>query len=231
MYRPAVAFTFLLANFVIVAARAEDAVPVKSHPDSAKWQDLFTRDLSNAIYPKRVWSFENGELTATEDQFIWAKKEYENFVIDLEFKNAEGANSGVMVYCTDLNNPYSHCVEIQILDDYAKKWAGIPKNWQCAAIFGHQAAKKQTVKQAGQWNRMTVTCRGPIIDVVLNGEAVTHIAMTKWTSVKKNPDGDEIPPFLGRPPLAQMPTKGYLGLQGKHHGAAIYFRNVKIKEL
>ena len=56
MYRPAIAFSFLLASFVIVAARAEDAVSVKSHPDSANWQDLFTRDLSNAIYPKGVTS-------------------------------------------------------------------------------------------------------------------------------------------------------------------------------
>ena len=231
MYRPVISFFFLLAGLVIATASAEDAARVNSHPDSAAWRDLFAPDLSNAIYPKGVWSFENGELTATEDQFIWANREYQNFVIDLEFKNAEGTNSGVMVYCTDLNNPYSHCVEIQILDDFAKKWAGIPKNWQCAAIFGHQAATKQAVKKAGQWNRMTVTCRGPIIDVVLNGEAVTHVDMTKWTSAKKNPDGSEIPPFLGRPPLAQMPTKGYVGLQGKHHGAPIYFRNVKIKEL
>lgn len=231
MYRFVVSMFFLLTGLAIAAVRADEAVAPKVHPDSTNWQDLFAPDLSNAIYPKGVWFVENGELTVSEDQFIWTKKEYENFVIDLEFKNAEGTNSGVMVYCTDLDHPYSHVVEVQVLDDYAKKWAGIPKNWQCAAIFGHQAPKKQTVKKAGQWNRMTVTCRGPMLSVALNGERVTELDMRKCTSAKTNPDGSEIPSFLGQPPLAQMPTKGRIGLQGKHHGAPIYFRNVKIKTI
>jgi hypothetical protein len=29
--------------------------------------------------------------------------------------------------------------------------------------------------------------------------------------------------------MAELPTKGRIGLQGKHAGAPIYFRNVKIK--
>jgi hypothetical protein len=28
-----------------------------------------------------------------------------------------------------------------------------------------------------------------------------------------------------------LPTRGFIGLQGKHAGAPIYFRNIKIKEL
>jgi hypothetical protein len=215
----------------VAAACGDEKPAAQVHPDSSKWQDLFSPDLSNAIYPKGVWSVQNGEFTATEDQFLWTKEPYENFVVDLEFKNGPGANSGVMVYCTDLANPYSHVVEVQILDDYAAKWAGIPKNWQCAAIFGHQAAAKQLVKKAGLWNRMTVTCRGPLISVALNGELVTELDMKKCTSAQKNPDGSDIPTFLGQPPLSQMPTKGHIGLQGKHHGAPIYFRNVKFQRL
>ncbi len=215
----------------VAAVCGDEKAPAQVHPDSSNWQDLFSPDLSNAIYPKGVWSVQNGEFTATEDQFLWTKDQYENFVVDLEFKNGPGANSGVMVYCTDLANPYSHVVEVQILDDYAAKWVGIPKNWQCAAIFGHQAATKQLVKKAGQWNRMTVTCRGPLISVALNGQLVTELDMKKCTSAKKNPDGSDIPSFLGQPPLAQMPTKGHIGLQGKHHGAPIYFRNVKFQPL
>jgi hypothetical protein len=221
----------LLAGLTIATVWADDAVSVKSHPDSTNWQNLFNPDLSNAIYPKGIWRYENGELIATEDQFIWTKKEYENFAVDLEFKNVEGSNSGVMLYCTDLNNPYSHVVEVQLLDDYAKQWASIAKNWQCAAIFGHQAPTKQMVKKPGPWNRMTVTCRGPRISVVLNGELVTELDMRKCTSAKTNPDGSEIPPFLGQPPLAQMPTKGHIGLQGSHHGVPTDFRNVKFKLL
>ena len=77
---------------------------------------------------------------------------------------------------------------------------------------------------------MLVTCKGPIIGVMLNGDPVNEIDLRKWTSAKKNPDGSDIPPWLSRP-LAELPTSGHVGLQGKHAGAPIFFRNLKIKKL
>jgi hypothetical protein len=213
-----------------VAARAGEATAPKAHPDSTGWESLFSEDLSNAIYPKGIWSFRDGVLTATEDQCIWTRKTYENFTVDLEFKTAPGTNSGVIVYSSDLKDWIPNSVEIQIADDYAPRWANSPKTWQCAAVFGHLAASKSVVKRPGQWNRMTITCRGPIIDVVLNGQPVTKIDLRKWTSAKKNPDGSDIPSWLSRP-LAKLATKGHIGLQGKHAGAPIYFRHVKVKRL
>jgi hypothetical protein len=191
---------------------------------------LIAPDLSNTVHPKGVWSFDNGVLTATEDQCIWTKKEYENFVLDLEFKNAPGTNSGVIVYCSDAKDWIPNSIEIQIADDFAERWAKSPKTWQCAAIFGRLAPTKSAVKKPGQWNRMTITCRGPMIYVLLNGQQVTEMDMRKWTDAKKNPDGSEIPPWLSKP-AAELPTKGRIGLQGKHAGAPIYFRNLKIKSI
>jgi hypothetical protein len=204
--------------------------PPKAHPDSQGWPRLLAEDLSDAVAPQGVWSFTDGVLTATEDQCIWTKKDYENFVVDLEFKTAPGTNSGVIVYCSKPNDWIPNSVEIQIADDFAPQWAKSPKTWQCAAIFGHLAAKKSVVKKPGEWNRMTVTCQGPMISVVLNGELVTEMDMRKWTSAKKNPDGSDIPPWLSKA-KAELPTKGRVGLQGKHAGAPIYFRNLKVKSL
>jgi hypothetical protein len=136
----------------------------------------------------------------------------------------------VIVYASNMENWIPNSVEIQIADDYAEKWAKAPKTWHCAAIFGHLAPTKETVKKPGEWNRMTITCRGPRIYVALNGEMVTAMDMKKWTSATKNPDGSEIPPWLSNP-LAELKTKGHIGLQGKHGGVPIYFRNVKIREL
>ena len=212
------------------AAASDPTMPPKTHPDTAGWENLFEPDLSNAVYPEGVWSFEDGLLTATKDQCIWTKKDYENFMVDLEFQNAPGTNSGVIVYCSDMNNWIPNSVEVQIADDFAKKWADSPKTWQCAAIFGHLPAKESAVKKPGQWNRMTVACKGPMIYVVLNGKLVTDMDMRKWTSAKTNPDGSKIPPWLSRP-LAELPTKGRIGFQGKHAGAPIVFRNVKILEM
>jgi len=40
----------------------------KIHPDTSKWESLFKDDLSNASFPKGVWTFNKGILTASEDQ-------------------------------------------------------------------------------------------------------------------------------------------------------------------
>ena len=200
------------------------------HPNVANWKNLFTADLSNAIFTEGVWTVEDGVLTASEDQAIWTNKDYDNFVLDLEFKTASGTNSGVVVYCSDMKNWIPNSVEIQIADDFAEKWAKSPKTWQCGAIFGHLAPSKSMVKKPGQWNRFTVTCRDQKIDVALNGERVASMDMSLWTSAKTNPDGSEIPPWLNKP-LSKAPTKGRIGLQGKHAGAPIWFRNIKIREL
>ena len=201
------------------------------HPDTTGWGDLFNADLGNTIKPEGVWSVEDGVLTATEDQAIWTEKDYDNFILDLEFKNAEGTNSGVIVYCSDISDWIPNAVEIQIADDYAEKWATSPKSWQCGAIFGHLPASEQkVVKEPGEWNHMTVYCTDQQIDVVLNGKHVTSMDMSKWTSAKTNPDGSEVPAWLSKP-KAELPTEGKIGFQGKHAGAPIYFRNMKIKEV
>jgi hypothetical protein len=215
-----------LAFFVGSYTCGEESSP---HPDAGSWDDLFEADLSDASFPPGVWSFEDGVLTATQDRCIWTQKEYDNFSLDLEFKNASGTNSGIIVYCSNRENWIPNAVEIQIADDYAEKWAKAPATWQCGAIFGHLAPSKRTVKQAGEWNRCTVTCIDKKITVALNGEVVTEMDLSRWTSSKTNPDGSDIPPWLSRP-KAELPTKGHIGLQGKHAGAPIYFRNLKIKE-
>lgn len=208
----------------------QSQVAQKGHPNSKAWDNLFAADLSDAEFPAGIWTFTDGILTASEDQCIWTKKDYKDFRLDLEFKTAEGTNSGVIVYCTDTKNWIPYSVEIQIADDFAKQWAESPKTWQCAAIFGHLAPVKSAVQKPGEWNRMTVTCRGQQIEVILNGEKVTEMNMALWTSAKTNPDGSEIPSWLSTP-FAELKTYGRIGFQGKHAGAPIFFRNLKVKEM
>jgi len=206
------------------------SLPLKSHPDTRDWQDLFKPDLSDADYTPKVWSVDKGVMTADEDQIIYSEKEYENFLLDLEFMVEPGANSGVVVYCTDKKNWIPHSVEIQILDDSHEKWATVPGTWQCASIFGHLAPSEPAGKVAGEWNRMTIACKGKMIYVVLNGKAVIEMDMNKWTSAKKNPDGSEIPEWLSTP-FSELPVKGFIGLQGKHAGAKTYYRNLKVRSI
>jgi hypothetical protein len=169
-------------------------------------------------------------MTASEDQAIWSDRDYQNFVLDLEFKTSDGANSGVVIYASDMNDWIPNSIEIQILDDYSPKWADVAKSWQCGAAFGHQGPSKRTVKKAGEWNRMTLSCHGSKIVVVLNGERINEIDLTRFTSATKNPDGSDVPSWLAKRSLSSLATKGRIGLQGKHAGAPIFFRNVRVQE-
>lgn len=223
----------LLAFILMIAATsgfAQVKLPLSGHPDTKGWADLFKTDLSDADYTPKVWTCDKGVMTADEDQIIFSKVEYENFILDLEFNVEPGANSGVVVYCTNKKDWIPHSVEIQILDDTDQKWANVPGTWQCASIFGHLAPSEKAIKKPGEWSRMTIACKGQMIYVVLNGRPVTTMDMSKWTSAKKNPDGSEIPDWLSTP-FSQLATKGYIGLQGKHAGAKTFFRNLKIRSL
>ncbi len=225
-----VALSLAISLGCLWAGHADEVSDSKPHPDSSNWDDLFAPDLSNATFPKDVWSVDDGVLTASKDECIWTKKIYDNFVLDLEFKTADGTNSGVIVYCSNPKAWIPNSVEIQIADDHSSKWSKAPKTWQCAAVFGHLPACKRTVKKPGEWNRMTIACKDRVIQVTLNGESVTEMDMSKWTSAKTNPDGSSIPEWLSKP-KAGIATFGLVGLQGKHAGAPIFFRNLKVKEL
>jgi len=202
------------------------------HPDTNGngWEDMFNSNLSNAIFPAHVWSDSAGIITATKDEALWSKDEYNNFVLDLDFMNADGTNSGVIVHASNIKDWIPHSVEIQIADDYSDEWSKAPATWQCAAIFGHQAATNKTLNKAGEWNHYTITCRGKKIWIALNGTLVNTCDMNLFTSTKTNPDGSEIPSWLSNP-MATLPLHGHIGFQGKHAGAPIYFKNIKVKRL
>jgi len=211
--------------------KGQDTAFVNPNTRSKEWQIMFNEKLSNALFPAGVWTMDKeGVLTASKDEAIWSEKAYDNFVLDLEFKNAHGTNSGVIVHASDIKEWIPHSVEIQIADDYADEWAKANPNWQCAAIFGHQAATQRTVKKAGEWNHYTITCRGRKIWVVLNGVLVNTCDMSLYTTGRNNTDGSLAPEWLPNP-MASLPLHGHVGFQGKHAGAPIYFRNIKIMEL
>lgn len=211
--------TALLLVFFISCSSKSDFVP------------LFNDDLSNADYDKSVWKYENGMLTANADKSIWTKEHYENFVLDLEFKLDNNTNSGVVIYCTDKEQWIPNSIEIQISDDHHPDWQSYPENWRCGSIYGHKGANEQmVVKKPGEWNHMIVMAKGQKIDIVLNGKHIVSADLADWISGTTNPDGTPIPEWLPTP-FSKMPTKGFIGLQGKHGVSNIWFRNIKIKTL
>ena len=212
---------------------------VTGHPQSWKagWRAVLPlggKKLSDvADFEPGVWKtveWGNSVLTAEKDSALWLKGEYENFVLDFEYKLDPAANSGVIIYASDVKNWIPNSVEVQLLDDAAEKWCKDPMRLKNGSLYGHVGPAKSNVRKAGEWNRMTVWAQGKHIRVVVNGELSVDEDLSRYTSAKTNPDGSPIPPWLSRP-LAELPTRGAIGFQGKHGGARPYFRNIRIKEL
>lgn len=207
------------------------AAVVVNAKSNKSWQPLFDENLSNATYDKSAWSFKDGVYEASQDKELWTNAEYENFELQLEFKTDHGTNSGIIVYCTDRNNWIPNAVEIQIADDHSEQWGSAQKDFQCGAIFGHLAATEQKVVNApGEWNTFKIICKGKLITVFLNGKKANQMDMNLWTSGETNPDGSPIPSWLPTP-FSKLPTKGYIGFQGKHGDALIWFKNIMIREI
>ena len=180
-----------LIVFSINMIFGQRSAPALKHPDTSSegWHELFNNSLSNAIFPTGVWSNNDGVITATKDEALWSNKEYDDFILDLEFKNADSTNSGIIVHASDMQDWIPQSVEIQIADDFSDKWKNVPGSWQCGAVFGHKAASVHNVKKPGEWNHFTITCIGKKIWVVLNDVLVNEFDMSLYTSAKTNPDG------------------------------------------
>jgi len=186
-----------------------------------KWVDT-------AFGKDSVWTKDaDGVMTASKDAALWSAAEYENFTLDFEYKLEAAANSGVIIYCSDVKNWIPNSIEIQLLDDNHEKWKKDAAYLKNGSIYGHLAPLATPAKPAGEWNRMVITAKGKKITASINGVKTLDTDISAWKDAKKNPDGTKIPPWLSRP-MASLATKGRIGFQGMHGGAKPFFRNVKI---
>lgn len=147
--------------------------------------------------------------------YLYTTKQYENYVLSLEYKLPPKGNSGLHFRIADpgddWNNidPVAKGIECQILDSLGKPDDKMSHH-DHGGIIRTQPASKNMSKPAGEWNKMVLTCKGQNITVVLNGEEIINIQQDQG-------------------PMKDRPLKGYIALQD--HGQQSWFRNIKIKEL
>lgn len=166
----------------------------------------------------------NGKPGETKD--LWSEKEYGDFTLVFDWRwSAPGPLMKRPVIGPD-GKETGEQVEVQELDSgvYLR---GSSKsqvnlwNWPCGSgeVYGYRTdggqpadviagvtPKKKADKPVGEWNRTMITMKGELLTVTINGETVIEEAR-----------------------LPGVPAKGAIALQ--HHGAAIDFANIWIKDL
>jgi len=165
-----------------------------------------------------TWRVENGVLITEGRGGGWLSttREFDNFKLELDFRVSQGGNSGVFIRAPHEGDPAYTGMEIQILDDYAPKYANL-KPWQyTGSIYGVQAPAQRKSKPAGTWQHFVITCDGPNITVELNGDIIIQ------TNLIDHMDKEKEHPGLKR-------RRGFIGLQ--NHGSRVEFRNIYITEL
>jgi len=147
----------------------------------------------------------------------WLKtdKQFENFILRIEYKLSKGANSGIAIRALPQGNPAFSGMEIQLLDDHGKP----PTAHMTGAIYDSVAPTQNTSKPAGEWNEMEITCNNRQVKVALNGTEIVSANLDDYTTSINN-----------QTPLRERATCGFIELQD-HTGHHLWFRNIRIRDL
>ena len=145
-------------------------------------------------------------------------KEYTNFILRFEFKLEDGSNNGIAIRAPlDGDAAYSG-MEIQVLDDYASKYAGLRPAQYHGSIYDVVPAKRGALKKAGEWNEEEIIADGRHIQVTLNGQTIVEANLNEITDAKT---------LVKHPGLFR--EHGRVGFLG--HNDYVEFKNIRIKEL
>lgn len=201
---------------------------------AAGWRSLFNgKDLEGWFQgPDKSWVVEDGVIALRREfdgqehnrDYLWAKDVYGDFVLELECKMPEKANSGIFIRTGDLKDPVYTGLEVQVANSHGQ--TTLSRTGTAGAVYDCLAPSKNAVKPPGEWNRYQITCRGSRISVVLNGEPVIDMDLDRWTAPNQNPDGSKNK--FGTA-MKNFARKGYVGLQD--HGRPVWYRNIRIKTL
>jgi len=198
--------------------------------DAEGFTVLFNGQDLTGWQPATNWTVENGIIALKDrsdrqehnDNYLWTKEQYADFVLDLEFKVTQGTNSGIFLRTPDLKDPVYTGIEVQVTS--AAPGRRLTKN-SIGGLYDLVAAKANALNP-DDWNRYSITCQGSKISVKLNGQLVVDADLDQWTEVGKNPDGTA---NKFNRALKDFARTGYIGLQD--HGSPVWYRNIRVKRL
>lgn len=168
-----------------------------------------------------------GERSGSEN--LITEEEFTNFELSLEWKIAEGGNSGIMWGVQEkpeFNEPYLTGPEIQVLDNQRHPDAKNGPTRQAGALYDMVEPSIDATKPAGEWNQYVIRIdhQANKGTVTLNGTQITEFPLhgeewEKLVAKSKFSDWENFGKF----------KTGHIALQD--HDDKVWYRNIKIKKL
>jgi len=172
-----------------------------------------------------AWQVQDGAIVRVADgPDLITVDQFDDFELALEWKLAEGGNSGIMFRVSeDAAATYHTGPELQILDDDRHR-DGQDKTRTTGSNYALHAPATNAVKPIGSWNTVRLVVNGNRVTHWLNGEKIIEydLGTPEWATLVAASKFKEWPNY-GKIP------KGHIALQ--QHGARVEFRNIKIKPL
>ena len=196
------------------------------------WKDYNGETLT------QPWHVVDGCIQANGDGsdlsgYIVTKKQYDNFILDWDWKLSYGGNSGMLYHVVEdpyFKVPYVTGPEYQLIDNEGWEATNAPtklEEWQKLGVdYAMYLPNPEAmfVNPQGEWNNSRIVFDNGHVGHYLNGHKI--LEFDAWTEdwFKRKGSGKwEMAPEYG------LARKGVICLQD--HGYPASFRNIKIKEL
>jgi len=182
------------------------------------------------------WQIHEGAISCNKDagetnvgffRSIMTKQEFGDFELELEYKIAKGGNSGIFYHVVERDgwgHDYMTGPEYQVLDDeFSRSETEAYK--MVAANYGmHAPAETKKPNPFMQWNKVKLVYNKGHVEHWLNGEKVLEFEEGSQDWLDRKAKGK----WGGTDSYAHF-KKGHISLQ--NHGDAVWYRNIRIKEL
>ena len=194
------------------------------------WRVTTWNDIAKPAAAGVSWRVTNGVLHGSEPRGTWlvSEREYGDFVLEYEWKLGEQGNSGCGLRFPMRGDPAFDGLELQMVDPryFGPDPANAPKPSELTGALYRAVTPRVQVFKPTDWNKYQITCKGPLVKVVLNGQLILDVNLDEQTMPTKKHDNSDAPPLKDRP------RKGHIGFQELSRGGGhVEIRNARIKEL
>lgn len=191
-------------------------------PEGEGWIDLLDAEHAphweNLGDDKEIFEIVNGELhifgvTVSPLRYVtYNARSFDNFDLHIEFKVAEGTNSGLFLRAQPNDEVYRG-FEVQVIDDFGTP----PTKNSSGAIYDVVTPMHNLSRPAGEWNSFDISVHGHNVSVRMNG----------WLVVQA--DFEQMTTPLGKFKIAYRDMVQLGNIAFQDHGGEAWFRNVRVR--